>query len=161
MQLAEMLRTPILEPFDRDVRIFEGGVLHLGEGLGPVDPLRLLRPEAVRVIGTLPHRAVHIRIDMTRLGPFLGHRMKLQLRQSNSSPEPGAAVQPHYCDSINAEARDVISPSSIRLRQGRSAGPTGAHGPERADGDARQTTSTSSRVAAPIGRSLSRAWPGS
>src|SRR3569833_1933556 len=40
----------VLEPLDRDVVRIVGGVLHLGEGLDPVDALGVLGPEAVRVL---------------------------------------------------------------------------------------------------------------
>ncbi len=40
----------VLEPFDRDVVRIVGGVLHLGEGLDPVDALGLLAPELGRVL---------------------------------------------------------------------------------------------------------------
>ena len=39
----------ILEPFDRDIRLGERGVLDLAERLEPVDALALLGPEAVRI----------------------------------------------------------------------------------------------------------------
>ncbi len=72
----------VLEPLDRDVVRRERGVLHLGEGLEPVNALGVLGPEAVRVL----HRArVHLLVlglvDVGALLPFrrnvvdlLGHR---------------------------------------------------------------------------------------
>jgi len=39
---------PVFEPLDRNVAL-EGGVLDLGIGLEPVDPLAMLAPEGIRI----------------------------------------------------------------------------------------------------------------
>ncbi len=54
----------IFEPLDRDIVRVEGRVLHLGEGFGPVQPKRLLTPEALGVFdGAAIHRLVFGIID--------------------------------------------------------------------------------------------------
>ncbi len=63
----------ILEPVDRHVMRVEAGVLDLGVGLEPVDPLAVLAPEGFRVVQrTLVHLLVFGVIDPSALGPFGG-----------------------------------------------------------------------------------------
>jgi len=68
----------VLEPFDGDVTRVEGGVLDLGEGLVPVDALRLLRPEAVGIGDrALVHAVVVGVADIGALGPLGGYFVDL------------------------------------------------------------------------------------
>ncbi|MCY1359523.1 hypothetical protein D9M69_460990 [compost metagenome] len=60
------------EPFDVDMVIVEGSLLHRGERLDPVEALGLLAPEAIRVDdGLLVHRLVG-RLVSQRVGRNLG-----------------------------------------------------------------------------------------
>ena len=61
----------VLEPLDRHVVRVVGGVLHLAEGLDPVDALGLLGPETVRVLDrSLIHLLVFGVVDEGALPPF-------------------------------------------------------------------------------------------
>ena len=71
----------VLEPFDGDVRVFVGGVLHLREGLLPVHALRLLGPETVGVVDApAVHLAVRVGIDIGPVRPFRRNGMELRFR---------------------------------------------------------------------------------
>ena len=68
----------VLEPFDRDVGLVEGGVLDLAERLGPVDALGLLRPRTRRVGERAPvHLLVFGVVDEGALLPLGGHFVNL------------------------------------------------------------------------------------
>jgi hypothetical protein len=72
------VKRTVLKPLDVDVVVIVGGVLHLGEGLDPVDALAVLAPEPVRVLdGLLVHfqifGIVHVRMrrDLGRHGEYI------------------------------------------------------------------------------------------
>ncbi len=68
---------PVLVPLDRDVRS-EAGVLDPGEGLDPVDPFRLLAPEAVGIAHrTRIHLLVCRSVDIGALRPLGRNRIDL------------------------------------------------------------------------------------
>src|SRR4029079_15791757 len=68
----------VLEPLDRDVVRVVGGVLHLAEGLDPVDALGVFGPEAVRVLDrTVVHLLVFGVADESALLPFSRHVIDL------------------------------------------------------------------------------------
>ena len=68
----------VLEPLDGNVVRIVRGVLHLGEGLDPVDALGLLGPEAVRVLDrTVVHLLVLGVVDEGALPPFSRHVIDL------------------------------------------------------------------------------------
>lgn len=64
----------VLEPFDRNVVIVVGSVLHLGERLDPVHPFAVLTPEAIGVFhGTLIHFLIFGIVDMRPRGNLRGN----------------------------------------------------------------------------------------
>ena len=68
----------VLEPFDEDVRLGEGGILDLAEMLGPVNAFGRFGPKCVG-IGERPlvHLLVSGVVDEGALGPFGGHFVTL------------------------------------------------------------------------------------
>ena len=63
----------VLEPFDRDIMRVEARMLHLREGRDPVDALRLLGPEAVRILErAFVEPAIGLFVDAGALFPVVG-----------------------------------------------------------------------------------------
>src|SRR5262249_7271608 len=68
----------VLEPFDEDVRLVEGGVFDLTERLHPMDALGLLGPKSVRIgERALVHFPVLGLVDEGALRPFGGYVVNL------------------------------------------------------------------------------------
>ena len=68
------VRRAVLEPFDRHFMRIKGGILDLGEGFEPVDPLGMLTPKAVRIVDrVLVHLLVFGVVDERALRPFGRH----------------------------------------------------------------------------------------
>jgi hypothetical protein len=64
----------VLEPFDRDIVRIVAGVLHLGVGLDPVEPLSVFAPEALGVLHRLlVHLQIFVIVDQGGRCDGIGH----------------------------------------------------------------------------------------
>src|ERR1700676_1761576 len=103
----------VLEPFDRYLAGCERGVLDLGEGLHPADPLGLFGPEGVGIADRAGiHLAVLGFVDKGALGPFRGHVVNLLGHLSDPPPmrPANAGCRPLFV--ANDYASGLTAPTS-------------------------------------------------
>ena len=91
------VQSSVFVPFDRHVVVVVRGVLDLGVGLDPVQPLAMLGPKCVGIVNAgLIHLQILVIVDVSLCRPFVGDFVKVNFRHGKPPPARFSLFGGHY-----------------------------------------------------------------